>query len=447
LLMNGVHGEELSKHLLEFQSLFVRQAYRWKRTQVSLHIPSHKIMLEEIWKTANLPEEGGKWRKVGFATEAPKWEIQRVGYLGLDNMHGFMKKNQDEYQKTILEQINRPAERRCPFAKTSIEVTELLCDHWDISTGYTTSTSFQPLLLSFGKIHYITVKAFFRLWNDMEATVDDFPKVSALVRSQLKYALRDEATTQLYEFEKDMLEVEYKIIRDRQLKELELGDDLLSKTPVRNLRGQLYTESYEFVKQQRIKCLLLGDWFPLITPANLPTNQQNLGRRSIYNKKWRFYRLSPNFKFLHYSDFAEKTFIRDGVEELPERIDLSLVTDVMTGLAPQLSTTTGSPTRKSVGLSQDLTFSLMSGPDTVLADFMSSDYVQFSEWTDGLNMLFDKNIGSRDTAEFIQILTEIGVKVKLLDLSGERVEIPQSVEVPRELPVVDNGFYYDDPFS
>ena len=46
--MNGVHGDELSKQLLEFQSLFVRQAYRWKRTQVSLHIPSHKAMLEEL---------------------------------------------------------------------------------------------------------------------------------------------------------------------------------------------------------------------------------------------------------------------------------------------------------------------------------------------------------------------------------------------------------------
>src|SRR6266542_4183889 len=65
--MNGVHGEELSKQLLEFQSLFVRQAYRWKRTQVSLHNPSHKSMLDEIWSSANLSEEGGKWRKIGFA--------------------------------------------------------------------------------------------------------------------------------------------------------------------------------------------------------------------------------------------------------------------------------------------------------------------------------------------------------------------------------------------
>jgi engulfment/cell motility protein 1 len=63
----------------------------------------------------------------------------------------------------------------------------------------------------------------------MEATVDDFPKVSALVRSQLKFALRDEATNQLYEFEKGMLELNIKLLEI----ELELGDDLLSKTPVR----------------------------------------------------------------------------------------------------------------------------------------------------------------------------------------------------------------------
>ncbi|CAJ0870506.1 13165_t:CDS:2 [Entrophospora sp. SA101] len=366
--MTGHPSEELSKHLLEFQSLFVRQAYRWKRTQMSLHIASHKSMLEEIWSSANLSEEGGKWRKIGFATEAPKWEIQRVGYLGLENMHGFVKKDKEYYQKIILEQINRPAERRCPFAKTSIEATELLCDYWDISTG-----------------------SFFRLWNEMEATSDDFPKVSALVRSQLKFALKDEVTKQLYEFEKDMLEVEYKVIRDRQLKELELGDDLLSKTPVRNLRSKLYTESYEFVKQQRIKCLLRGDCG---------------NRRSLSSKKWRFYRLSPNAKFLHYCDFTEKSYIREGIEDLPER---------------------------------NLKFSLMSGPDTTLADFLAVDMVQFSEWTDGFNMLFDKNIGCKDTAEFIQVLTEIGVKVKLLDLSGERVEIPQSVEVPDELPIIDKN--------
>ena len=45
-------------------------------------------------------------------------------------------------------------------------------------------------------------------------------------------------------------------------------------------------------------------------------------------------------------------------------------------------------------------------------------------------------------------MTEIGVKVKLLDLSGEKVEIPQNIEVPSKLPIIGiggSGFYYDDP--
>ncbi|PKK72598.1 hypothetical protein RhiirC2_777019 [Rhizophagus irregularis] len=144
------------------------------------HIPPHKAA--EGWKNYGQKQIYLKkvvnGKKIGFTTDAPKWKFN--------------------------EQHNRPAERSCPFAKTSIEA-ELLCDYWDVSTEYIT------------------------LWNEIEAMVDDFPKVSALVRSQLKFALRDEAIKQLYEFEKDMLEVEYKVIRDRKLKELELDDDLLSK--------------------------------------------------------------------------------------------------------------------------------------------------------------------------------------------------------------------------
>lgn len=34
--------------------------------------------------------------------------------------------------KVVLEQLNRPEERRCPVAKASNEVVELLCEHWEI---------------------------------------------------------------------------------------------------------------------------------------------------------------------------------------------------------------------------------------------------------------------------------------------------------------------------
>jgi engulfment/cell motility protein 1 len=87
------------------------------------------------------------------------------------------------------------------------------------------------------------------------------------------------------------------------MKELELEDDLLSKLPIRyvnwlpicqkpqldnlrNLRATLYKESYEFVRQQRIQCLLQGAWFVNAIPVGSP---REATRRP--SRPWRFMRL------------------------------------------------------------------------------------------------------------------------------------------------------------
>lgn len=86
------------------------------------------------------------------------------------------------------------------------------------------------------------------------------------------------------------------------MKELEQEDDLLSKIPVRwvllkfvsslslnfttmssNLRAKIFKESYEFVRQQRIQCLLQGAWFVIALPGNAP--QPRDSRRP--SKPWR----------------------------------------------------------------------------------------------------------------------------------------------------------------
>lgn len=36
------------------------------------------------------------------------------------------------FWQVVLEQLNRPEERRCPIARASNEVVELLCEHWSI---------------------------------------------------------------------------------------------------------------------------------------------------------------------------------------------------------------------------------------------------------------------------------------------------------------------------
>jgi hypothetical protein len=54
---------------------------------------------------------------------------------------------------------------------------------------------------------------------------------SPLIR--VKVALRSENVRPWHEVEHDFTNCEYRAVRDRQMKELELEDDILSKVPVR----------------------------------------------------------------------------------------------------------------------------------------------------------------------------------------------------------------------
>jgi hypothetical protein len=67
---------------------------------------------------------------------------------------------------------------------------------------------------------------------------------------------------------------------------------------------------------------------------------------------------------------------------------------------------------------------------------------QLSEWTDGLNMLRDEGgvVSTRETADLINMLTEIGIKVKMLDLTGEQIELPATVQAP-PLPSTTEFFF------
>ena len=62
----------------------------------------------------------------------------------------------------------------------------------------------------------------------------------------------------------------------------------IHELPYRNLRAKLYKESYEFVRQQRIQCLMQGAWFVNGSPIS-PSMTRDTPRRQ--NRPWRFMRL------------------------------------------------------------------------------------------------------------------------------------------------------------
>lgn len=94
----------------------------------------------------------------------------------------------------------------------------------------------------------------------------------------------------------------------------------------------------------------------------------------------------------------------------------------------------------------NLCFSLVGNRDSENIshiDFICDSVVKYSEWIDGLNMFLDKNISSKSTAKYIQQLTDINVKLCLLELGSERIEIP--VIPPEISPLPTNyQFYYEE---
>jgi hypothetical protein len=86
------------------------------------------------------------------------------------------------------------------------------------------------------------------------------------------------------------------------------------------VRDELNHEALQFVKEQRIRCLLQGAWFPMgvnYSPDAGPITSKTL-TRSVPSG-WRFVRLSHNRRYLHYADFDEKTATEPRLDALQEK--------------------------------------------------------------------------------------------------------------------------------
>lgn len=165
-----------------------------------------------------------------------------------------------------------------------------------------------------------------------------------------------------------------------------------------------------------------------------------------------------SLKYLHYVDSTTKFPVRQGLEDLPERIEVSAISEVATGTcSPPPNIHHSDPNSTSSSL---FSFSLINAHEGSLANQIAPDQSRWADWTDGLNMLRRDggHVASKETAGFVQALTEIGLKIKLLgtrraqqvmnidhlvsDLSGEMVEIPSGLVAGP--PPVNNDFFFSE---
>lgn len=364
--------QDLAHPLLEFQALTKVLLRRWRDVKVDLDVKEHRIALKGL-HLASVPERSDpkadtsakkkhnpeKWRRLGFETESPAWEFGEVGFLGMMDLTDFVRKDEDGFRKVLLEQNAKSSEYRCPLARASITVTSILYHQFQVDkseiddiktyqvlesrTNY--ERAFRPLLLQWSRLHTGALLAFLRLWRETGAAEEDYGKVAELLRVLIYHVVgQAPRTREVQEVEEELAMFEYLRLRDLQMEILEntyegaWGNHLKSVfiRPIdlqsransffnplnpfhRHVREELKAEAMQFVKEQRIRCLLHGAWFPVSAPRTEPSGLRIRLDSKKHSTAWRYVRLSHNRRYLHYCDYEMETAYQPKLEELPER--------------------------------------------------------------------------------------------------------------------------------
>lgn len=512
-LMQSSAMQDLAQPLLDFQSLTKVLLRKWKDVDVDLERPEHRRALKGL-HLASAPdrsfangtttpgpdsEKGSrkhnpeKWRRLGFETESPATEFQTAGFLGMMDLTDYVRKNEDGFQKMLLEQSTKSLDERCPVARSSLAVTLMLYEHFEVDKadledikGYqlienikTNDKIFRPLLLQWSRLHTAGLHAFFRMWKATGAERHDFEKVAELVRILIEQVIgRASRTKDVLDVEEELQEYECSRLRELQMELLDLAFDDQWGTHLVQVRDELQHEALSFVKEQRIRCLLQGSWFTKPIPLRDQQPENVEGKKRLYQPKpFRFARLSHNRRYLHYADFAERVSPDPGLDVLADKIDLSTISSVVSNVsAPgedtQSISSTSTLKNNQVGHSAPASAHGAGGATTTpktttkitiysyanpteaaegghtkeqpLLTLHPTSNSLASEWLDGLLMLLNQAPITADTNKLASLVSDYGLKIRLLNVRVDAVyngPQPGAGEVPSREGLDDDYFY------
>jgi len=511
-LMQSSSLQDLAPPLLEFQSLTKVLLRKWKEVKVDLERPEHRRALKglhlasapdrypangvaraeeaEAGKKGSRRHNPEKWRRLGFETESPATEFDATGFLGMMDLTDYVRKNEDGFQKLLLEQSTKPMGERCPIARASLAVTTTLYDHFEVHgsepediKGYqgldgnkNFDKLFRPLLLQWSRLHTAGLHAFFRMWKSTGAQREDFDKVAELVRILVEQIVGQATRTKdVLEVEDELQEFDCARLRELQMELLELSFEDQWGPHLYQVREELKLEALQFVKEQRIRCLLQGSWFskPLPKRDQQHQRQDSYQKRRLYEPKgWRFAKLSHNRRYLHYADFAEQVQPDPGLDALTEKVDLGAISSVVSNVSAPTgddaqSIESGGPAAKGANPSANpnpnaspktstrITIYTYVNPEEAAAGGDTKEQAILtlhppnhslaSEWLDGLLMQLNQAPITAETNKLVTLVGDYGMKIRLLNVRQEAVYTgpqPGAGAVPSR-EGLDADYYYE----
>uniref|UniRef100_A0A674P036 Engulfment and cell motility 3 n=1 Tax=Takifugu rubripes TaxID=31033 RepID=A0A674P036_TAKRU len=129
-----------------------------------------------------------EFKKLGFSNNSnPGQDLVRTppGLLALDTMYYFARRYPDAYSRFVLENSSREDKHECPFARSSIQLTLILCEILRIGeTPSETGSDYHPIFFNqdrlLEELFCVCIQLLNKTWKEMRATQEDFDKVSEM---------------------------------------------------------------------------------------------------------------------------------------------------------------------------------------------------------------------------------------------------------------------------
>uniref|UniRef100_A0A8C4WXF4 Engulfment and cell motility 1 (ced-12 homolog, C. elegans) n=1 Tax=Eptatretus burgeri TaxID=7764 RepID=A0A8C4WXF4_EPTBU len=263
------------------------------------------------------------YKKLGFqdnVNPAQDFMVTPPGMLALDNMLYFAHQHRSAYVRLVLENSCREDRHECPFGRSSIELTRVLCELLQIGVPPSeTAQSYYAMMFTqehaFEEFFCICIQLLNKTWKEMRATQEDFDKVIQVIREQIQRALLVQPE-KFEQFRKALQALTYAdILKLRQTDRMNQEQGDFKSPPIRELRETIRPEILDLIKQQRLTRLCEGTLF------------RRIGRSRRQDKLW-CCRLSPNHKVFHYGDVDEDSS-PPAIETLPEKCERDVLPEFL----------------------------------------------------------------------------------------------------------------------
>jgi len=340
------------------------------------------------------------------------------GILALDCMDYFAKQHQEKFMKVVLENSCRQDNHECPFAASSCELVKMLANILGVGQSPLPvgSTSryhemFFKVEHPFEEFYSVCVVLLNKTWREMRATREDFTKVFDVVKEQIESSLvlDKERPKTFEEFRSNVKS--YGEISRRWQSDAKSREAWKGSAPVAELRQHLAPGIEELITQQRGNFMVEGTRFH---------RYKKTGEQAKAQSQYRYVKLHPNHKTVYVGDWnSEKSL--PTIEDLEPRLQISDIRDIKVGAECNFIKEWGKKKDQQQQVVK-LAFSL-EGENTSL-DLVAPDEQTHNYWVDGINTLLRRPMTSPDYVKEKEILTNMEIKLRLLDLEG--VELPKS---------------------